>query len=76
MTPTPSTPPPPHMHGEHERRPKMTTTTAELEVLRQARLAEVINRVLSEAPETRKPRRRSQIDLANCGEQIGTCICI
>jgi len=55
---------------------EMTTTTAELEVLRQARLAEVINRVLSEAPKTRKSRRRSQIDLANCGEQIGTCTCI
>ena len=80
MTPVPSTPPPPpHMHEECERRLMMTTTAAESEVLQQARLAEVINRELSEAPGTRRPCRLSQITASRLSAEricIGNLICI
>ncbi len=42
------------MHGNATRRLKTMTTAAESEVLRQVRLAEVINWELSEAPGTRR----------------------
>jgi len=62
MTPTPtSKPPPPSCMENVKRRPKTMTTSAESEVLQQANLAEVINRKLFEAPETRRPHRPSRI---------------